>query len=149
MSAPSSRGRRAHRRFADVTVGEQLPGADYPLPVCRLVMAAGATRDFAAIHHNDNYARARGAEAMYANAIFLQGMWERVLRDYIGPGGHILAIRNFRMVRFTMAGSLARVEGTVVGKHRREEQNIIAIELRTLVGDTVTVGPGLAEVTLP
>lgn len=136
-------------RFDDVSVGDRLPGATYPLPVYRLVMAAGATRDFTAIHHNDEYARAAGAPSMYANTGLLLGMWERVLRDYIGSAGTIRAIRGFRMVRFTTVGSLVRVEGEVVAKERRDGLSVVRIELRTLVGDTLTVGPGLAEVTLP
>lgn len=137
-----------HRRYADVRIGDELAGATFPLPVHRLVVAAGATRDFTAIHHNDAVAQARGAPAMYANAGLLLGMWERVLRDYIGPVGRILAIRDFRMVRFTTVGSLVRVEGRVVDKTERDGLGVVVVELRTLVGDTVTVGPGRAEVTL-
>lgn len=136
------------RRYADVSIGDELPGATFPLPVHRLVVAAGATRDFTAIHHNDTVAKARGAPAMYANAGLLLGMWERVLRDYIGPAGRILAIRDFRMVRFTTVGSLVRVTGRVVDKTERDGVGVVVVELRTLVGDTVTVGPGRAEVTL-
>lgn len=135
-------------RFAEVAVGDQLPGATYPLPLYRLVMAAGATRDFTAIHHNDEHARATGAPAPYASAIFLQGMWERVLRDFIGPAGTIRSIRDFRMVRFTTVGSTARVEGEVIAKERRDGHNLLTIELRTLVDGAITVGPGRAVVTL-
>ena len=85
---------------------------------------------------------------MYANAGLLLGMWERVLRDYIGPAGRILAIRDFRMVRFSPVGSVARVEGRVVDRMERDGLDVAVVELRTLVGDTVTVGPGRAEVTL-
>lgn len=135
--------------FEDVCVGDRLPGVTLPLPLYRLVMAAAGTRDFTAIHHNDEYARSVGAPSMYANAGLLLGLWERALRDYIGDAGTVRAIRDFRMVRFTMVGSLVRVEGRVVGTEPGDGQPIVRIELRTLVGDTVTVGPGIAEVTLP
>ncbi|MEU5879175.1 acyl dehydratase [Spirillospora sp. NPDC047279] len=139
------------QRYAeDVRVGDPLPGVALALPVYRLVMAAGATRDFTAIHHNDEVARANGAPAMYANAIFLQGMWERALRDYIGPGGTIRAIRGFRMARFTTVGGTVRVEGEVVATGHRDGRSVVEIELRTVdAGGVVTVGPGRAEVTLP
>ena len=137
------------RMFADVVVGDRLGGASYPLPLHRLVMAAAGTRDFTAIHHNDEYARAHGAPAMYANTIFLQGMWERVLRDYIGLRGTIRAIRDFRLVRFTTVGSFVRVEGEVIGKELREGHKLVSIRLRTLADDVVTVGPGVGVVTLP
>ncbi|WP_207943110.1 acyl dehydratase [Actinomadura sp. KC345] len=137
------------RRFEDVAVGDRLPGLTLPLPVHRLVMAAGAGREFTATHHNDAYARANGAPSMYASAILLQGMWERALRDYIGLEGTIQAIRNFRMARFTPAGALVRVEGGVVAKERRAGRAVVEIELRTTADGVLTVGPGLAEVTLP
>ncbi|UMG91265.1 hypothetical protein [Nocardioides sp. TF02-7] len=135
--------------YAEVEVGQELTPATYPLPLYRLVMAAGATRDLTAIHHNDEHARATGAPAAYASAIFLQGMWERVLRDFIGPAGTIRSIRSFRMVRFTLVGSVARVEGRVVAKEQRDGANLVTVELRTLVDGQVTVGPGTAVVTLP
>jgi len=137
------------RRWADVAIGDRLAGASFPLTVHRLVMAAGATRDFSAIHHNDRYARASGAPGMYANTGLLMGMWERVLREYVGLDGTIRAIRGFRLARFTVVGSLARVEGEVVGKEIRDGVPLVEIELRTVVDGTVTVGPGRAEVTLP
>jgi acyl dehydratase len=135
--------------YEDVSIGDRLPELKLPLPAYRLVMAAAGTRDFTAIHHNDEYARSVGAPAMYANAGLLLGMWERALRDYIGDAGTIRSIRDFRMVRFTLVGSVVTVQGRVVAKARRDRVSIVEVELRTIVGDTVTVGPGRAEVTLP
>jgi hypothetical protein len=57
-----------------VLEGEALAPLAFPLSVYRLVVAAGANRDFNAIHHNSDYARATGAPDMYANTLFLQGM---------------------------------------------------------------------------
>lgn len=137
------------RRFADVTVGDRLVGASYVLPVHRLVLAAGSTRDYTATHHNDDVARAAGAPSMFASAILLQGMWERALRDYIGLDGTIRVLRDFRMARFTPAGSVVRVDGRVVAKESDVGLGLVHIEMRTSVDDDVTVGPGLAVVTLP
>jgi acyl dehydratase len=134
--------------FAAVEVGDRLPPLHFPIPVYRLVMAAGVTRDFAPLHHNDDFARASGAPSMYANALLLLGMWERALRDFIGPAGTILAIRDLRMGRFAPAGGVVRVHGTVVGKELRAGRPTLDIELGSWVGDTLTVGPGLGVVTL-
>lgn len=65
------------RYWDDVVEGEVLDDLPFPLTVYRLVMTAGASRDFNAIHHNAEVARAAGASDMYANTLFLQGMWER------------------------------------------------------------------------
>ena len=83
------------RRWNEVSAGEVLEPALYPLSLMRLVMAAGANRDFNSIHHNAEFARASGAPDMYANTYFLQGMWERCVRRYIGPAGN--DPRHFRL----------------------------------------------------
>ncbi|MFJ3779754.1 MaoC family dehydratase N-terminal domain-containing protein [Streptomyces sp. NPDC090075] len=162
-TAPEGRhGRRARRAVAEgaaptpacplpmaAEVGDPIPGADFPLPVYRLVMAAGATRDLAPLHHNDGFARASGAPSMYANSLFLLGMWERALRDFIGPAGTILAVRDLRMARFAAAGSVVRVRGTVVRRQLAADRLVLEIELRSTVDDVLTVGPGLGVVALP
>jgi acyl dehydratase len=134
--------------FDSIEMGDYLPVLEFPLPVYRLVMAAGATRDYAPIHHNDDFARASGAPSMYANAMLLLGMWERVLRDYIGPAGTIVAIRDLRMVRFALAGEVVHVHGRVLGKRVTGGRPTLEIGLRSLVGNVLTVGPGLGVVTL-
>lgn len=47
-----------HRCWEDFAEDEVLAPASYPLSVMRLVMAAGANRDFNSIHHNADFARA-------------------------------------------------------------------------------------------
>jgi hypothetical protein len=53
-----------------VQPGELLEPLAFPLTAYRLVMAAGANRDFNAIHHNAEVARATGAPDIYANTLF-------------------------------------------------------------------------------
>src|SRR3954451_13058834 len=107
MSSPATRSAQ------DVSVGEALPTVGFPLTVYRLGMEAGANRDFNSIHHNTEYARATGAPDMYANTLFLMGMWERSVRDWAGPGARILSLKGFRMGRFNVVGSTTKVTGIV------------------------------------
>lgn len=60
------------RHWQDVVEGEALEALEFPLNVYRLVMAAGANRDFNSIHHNSDYARSTGAPDMYANSLFFR-----------------------------------------------------------------------------
>ena|SRR5690606_2300481 len=78
---------KQERYWEDVQEGDELPSLQFPLSVYRLVMAASANQDFNSIHHNSEYAKKTGAPDMYANNIFLQGMWERTVREYIGNAG--------------------------------------------------------------
>jgi len=137
------------RSFADVVVGEELPPAEFPLTVYRFVVAAGGNRDFNSIHHNTAYARATGAPEMYASTFFLMGMWERLVRDYIGPAGMIRSIRGFRMRKFNLVGSTLQVRGRVRDARPAGDRGIVTLEVESIVDGQVTVGPGTVEVTVP
>jgi acyl dehydratase len=141
------------RRFEDVAVGDALPEVSYPLTVYRLVMAAGANRDFNSIHHNSEYARGTGAKEMYANTSFLMSSWERAVRDWTGLTGRIRGIRGFRMRSFNYVGDTMRVLGEVAAT--RVEQGpagpvgVVEVAIRCEGPGGVTVGPGTVEVLLP
>jgi acyl dehydratase len=137
------------RHFEDVAVGDELEPVDFPLSVYRLVMAAGSNRDFNSIHHNTQYARTTGAPEMYANTLFLLGMWERAVRDYIGLAGTVVSIKGFRMGRFNTVGDTTRVQGRVVSTRIDDSAGLVELELRSANSLGVTVGPGQVVVTLP
>ena len=137
------------RHFEDVAVGDELEPVDFPLSVYRLVMAAGSNRDFNSIHHNTEYARTTGAPEMYANTLFLLGMWERAVRDYIGLAGTVVSIKGFRIRRFNTVGDTTRVQGRVVSTRIDDSAGLVELELRSANSLGVTVGPGQVVVTLP
>jgi acyl dehydratase len=149
MTATVDALRAAQRYFEDVDVGESIPSVDFPITVYRLVMEAGANRDFNSIHHNGDYARSTGAPDMYANTLFLLGMWERAVRGWIGCAGTIRALRGFRMRRFNTVGDTTRVVGQVVATRREGGTGVIVLEVHSANSTGITVGPGQVEVTLP
>jgi acyl dehydratase len=137
------------RRWEEVAEGQEVPPVEFPLSVYRLVVEAGANRDFNSIHHNSEFARASGAPEMYANTTFLLGMWERTIREFIGLEGTIRRIAGFRMRRFNTVGRTVIVRGTVKRKWREAGAGLVELELWSEVDGGVTVGPGVATVTLP
>lgn len=137
------------RHWDDVQPGEALEPAAYPLSVVRLVMAAGANRDFNSIHHNAEFARASGAPDMYANAYFLQGMWERCVRGYIGPAGTIRGISGFAMKAFNIAGDTVVVEGRVERKWLEDGVGFVELALQSRTDRGLTVGPGRVLSSMP
>ena len=145
MTSPASR----QRSFEDVTVGEELTPVAFPLTVYRLVVAAGGNRDFNSIHHNTAYAQASGAPEMYASTFVLMGMWERLVRDYIGPAGTIRSIKDFRMRKFNLVGSTVEVRGRVRDKRPDGAAGIVTLDVESVVDGQMTVGPGTVEVTMP
>ena len=137
------------RYFEDVKVGEAIETVEFPLSVYRLVMEAGACRDFNSIHHNSEYAKSTGAPDMYAATSFLLGSWERAVRDYIGLDGTIRSIRGFRMKKFNPIGTTMLVKGEVVGASEEDGTGVVELSVWCQNGEDVTVGPGTVTVTLP
>ena len=137
------------RFFDDVSVGDELMPIEFPLSVYRLVMAAGSNRDFNSIHHNTEYARSTGAPEMYANTLFLLGMWERTVRGYIGLAGTIVNIKGFRMGRFNIVGDTTTVSGSVLATRVEDSLGLVELEVRSTNSLGVTVGPGRVLVSLP
>jgi acyl dehydratase len=137
------------RYWDDVEEGADVPPVAFPLSVYRLVVEAGANRDFNSIHHNSEYARASGAPEMYANTGFLLGMWERTVREFIGLGGSIRRIAGFRMRRFNTVGRTVVVRGRVKSKRREAGDALLELEVWSELAGETTVGPGIVTVTLP
>lgn len=137
------------RYWEDVTEGEALPVLKFPLTIYRLVMSAGATRDYNAIHHNSEFAKKSGAPDMYANGLLLQAMWERSVREFIGLAGVIRALRGFRMKIFNTVGDTVVVNGKVKRKWREGKDALVEIEMWSENSKGVSVGPGSMIVTLP
>jgi hypothetical protein len=139
----------AQRYWDDVAEGDDVPPVEFPLTVYRLVVEAGANRDFNAIHHNSEVARTSGAPEMYANTGFLLGMWERAIREFAGLEGSVRRITGFRMRRFNIVGHTVVVRGRVAGKRREGGDAVVELELWSEVDGEVTVGPGTVTVALP
>lgn len=137
------------RYWDEVHEGDTLDPLVFPLTVYRLVVAAGANRDFNAIHHNSEFAKASGAPEIYANTLFLQGMWERAVRDYIGLAGTIHALSGFRMNSFNCVGDTVTVQGKVKRKWRDNDRHLLEITLWSTNSQGVSVGPGAMVVALP
>jgi acyl dehydratase len=140
------------RHWEDVSVGDVIEPVVFPLTVYRLVMAAGANRDFNAIHHNAEVARATGAPDIYANTLLLQGMWERAVRQYIGLAGVIVRQSGFQMRIFNCPGDTVTVRGRVEKVWREapaSSSGLVEIEVWSENAKGVSVGPGRVRVMLP
>lgn len=135
--------------WKDVSLGDEIPTQAFPLSVFRLVMAAGSNRDFNSIHHNTAYAQATGAPEMYANNFFLQGMWEKAVREYIGLQGMMKSLKGFRMSSFNTVGDTVVTKGKVRDKWQKDGENFIEMEVWSENATGISVGPGTIVATLP
>lgn len=137
------------RYWEDVSEGDEVPAVEFPLSVYRLIVEAGANRDFNSIHHNTEYAQKTGASEMYANNIFLQGMWERTVREFIGLGGVMKSLKGFRMRIFNTVGETVITRGRVKRKWEEDGEALIDLEIWSEHSRGISVGPGSVVVTLP
>ncbi|KWX69260.1 hypothetical protein ASJ79_00225 [Mycobacterium sp. NAZ190054] len=136
------------RSWEDVAEGDEIGSIEFPLTVHRLIVHVAANRDFGPVHHNEALARAGGAPDMYANNVFHQGMWERVVRLFIGLDGVIKKIGPMRMKRFAVPGDTAIVSGSVTAKWREGTEHLLELSMRSTdsIGETVV---GSVTVALP
>ena len=101
------------RRFGELSLGEETHSFELPLTLQRLVMEAGANRDFSLIHHDREAAQATGAPDAYANAFLLLGLFERLAREWGGLRARIEKLGPMTMKAFNAAGDLLSVKGRV------------------------------------
>jgi len=129
-----------HIYFENVSIGEELPSVSIPLILQRMVMEAGANRDFSSLHHDIDAAVATGAPGVYMNSFFIMGMLERLLREWIGLRGQIKKIGPFRMKIFNCVGDLVSFKGKVRDKREKDGKGIIILNIwsESHRGDTVT-----------
>ena len=132
--------------WEDVTPGDTLESISIPLTLQRLVIEAGANRDFSLIHHDREVAKSTGAPDAFANTFLIVGMFERLLREWMGLRGRIRKIQDLRMLVFNTVGDIVKFKGRVEGKD--PETGSVTVELwsETDKGQTVTAR---AMVTLP
>ncbi len=137
------------RFFEDVAVGDAVPAVSLNLSVTRLVVEAGANLDFSQVHHHEGVARMSGAPDVYANNIFIQGWWERAVREFIGVRGRFKRTGPLRMRIFSTVGDTVTTSGVVTRAWRESGEGLLELEMRTEMSRGVSVGPGPVIVSLP
>jgi acyl dehydratase len=93
-------------------IGDAVPPFTVAITLQRLVMEAGANRDFAQIHHDPAVALASGAPAVYANTTFVETLLEAALRTWTGPEARLTELE-FSMTDFICVGDTVSAAGTV------------------------------------
>jgi acyl dehydratase len=137
------------RYFEDVAEGDDVPAVGFPITIARLVMEAGANLDYSRVHHNAAAARRTGAPDMYANNVFVQGWWERTVREFIGLRGVIKSVGPFRMRIFNPVGETVTTCGVVRRCWRDGDEGLVELEMRSEITRGISVGPGPVVVSLP
>ena len=97
-------------QLADLTVGQEVARATYPVHRVDLVRYAGASGDFNPIHWNGRFAREVGLPDVIAHGMFTMATAVRVVIDWCGDPGRVVEYG----VRFTKPVVVPDPEGTTV-----------------------------------
>ena len=129
----------------DAVAGAEIPEISIPITLQRLVMEAGSNRDLSLIHHNREVAQSTGAADAYMNTFFIIGLFERMLREWMGTGGRLKKIGSLQMKSFNVVGDVVYCRGKVTG---RQDDGTVSLDIRMENEERVTV-TAVAEVVLP
>ena len=137
-------------KFADVTVGEELPVVSYPVNRLSLVKYCGASGDFNVIHWNERIARSVGLPNVIAHGMFTMAQAGRYVTDWAGDAGALVEFG----VRFSAmvvvpdddTGATIEVSGTV---EEKLDGNLVAVALTARSGDAKVLTRARAVVRLP
>ena len=95
--------------FEDVHIDSIIKPISIPITLQRLVMEAGSNRDFSLMHHDNDVAKITGAPDAFANTFFIMGMFERLVREWMGLKGSLKKIKSLRMTNFNCPGSVVTI----------------------------------------
>jgi len=123
---------------ADVSPGDELNEIEMPITLQRLVMEAGANRDLSLIHHDREVAQTTGAPDAYANTFFLMGMFERLLREWMGLEGRVVKLGPMKMMAFNVVGDTSVFGGKVTSVDADAGRIELALTTHTEKGLTVS-----------
>jgi acyl dehydratase len=137
-------------KFADVTVGAELPAVSYPVNRLSLVKYCGASGDFNYIHWNERIARSVGLPNVIAHGMFTMAQAGRYVTDWAGDAGAVVEFG----VRFSAmvvvpdddTGASIEVSGTV---EEKLDGNLVAVALTARSGDAKVLTRARAVVRLP
>jgi acyl dehydratase len=137
-------------KFADVTVGAQLPPVSYPATRLSLVKYCGASGDFNTIHWNERIARSVGLPNVIAHGMFTMAQAGRYVTDWAGDAGAVVdfSVRFSAMVVVPDddTGATIEVSGTV---EEKLDGNQVAVALTARSDGAKVLTRARAVVRLP
>ena len=107
----------------EVKVGDQLPELTIPITVTLITGGAIATRDYFPGHHDKDAARELGSPHVFMNILTTNGLVERFVESWAGPGARFvdqkikLGVPNYPGDEMTFSGEVSEIDeagGTVV-----------------------------------
>ena len=130
-------------RYADVSIGDELPELVVPITPTAIIAGAIASRDYQDVHHDRDLAIERGSRDIFMNILTTNGYVGRYVTDWAGPEA-LLASVEIRLGAPNYPGDTMKITGRV----KQKQDGKLTVEVRGAndLGDHVT---GTVELTLP
>lgn len=100
----------------EVNVGDQLPELRVPITVTLITGGAIATRDYFSGHHDKDAARELGSPHVFMNILTTNGLVERFVESWTGPGARFvdqkikLGVPNYPGDEMVFSGEVSEVD---------------------------------------
>ncbi len=132
-------------KFDSVRIGEQLPGLNVPVTASLIVAGAIATSDYSLVHHDKAHAQAAGTPDIFMNILTSNGLVQRFVHDWAGPGARIRSLK-MRLGAPNFPGDALQLSGTVTTREVIGKEKIVevAVSGRNRLGEHVTATVRLA-----
>lgn len=123
-------------RFEDIAEGAALPELVFPVTSSAIAVAAIATNDYETVHHDKAAAEASGVPNIFMNILTTNGLVQRFVGDWVGPGARIRKIR-IKLGAPNFVGDTMRINGTVARLDPATREIDVAVSGRNGIGEHV------------
>jgi acyl dehydratase len=134
--------------FDDVAIGDELPEVVKNSDTKQLVMYAGASQDFVAIHYDQNVAQEAGHPKVIIHGALKSAWLGELVTSWIGSTGRLLELDvQYRAIDFP--GTSATCFGKVTDTRIEDGVGLVEVEIGLRNSEGATTTPGRALVSLP
>lgn len=134
--------------FEDVSIGDELPELVKHPDNRQLVMYAGASQDFVAIHYDLNVAKEAGHPNVIIHGALKSAWLGELVTGWIGSEGRLLELdASYRAIDFP--GDTATCIGKITDTRIQDDVGLVEIEIGLRNSEGAISTPGRALVSLP
>jgi len=134
--------------FDDVAIGDELPEVVKNSDTKQLVMYAGASQDFVAIHYDQNVAQEAGHPKVIIHGALKSAWLGELVTSWIGSTGRLLELDvQYRAIDFP--GTSATCFGKVTDTRIEDGVGLVEVEIGLRNSEGATTTPGRALISLP
>ncbi|MCB5943446.1 MaoC/PaaZ C-terminal domain-containing protein [Acidocella sp. KAb 2-4] len=123
-------------RFEDIVEGAELPEFVFPVTASAIAVGAIATNDYETVHHDKAAAEASGVPNIFMNILTTNGLVQRFVGEWGGPGARIRKIK-IKLGAPNFVGDTMRINGKVSRVNMDAGEVDVSVSGRNALGEHV------------